>query len=303
MSRRSALSGVLLAISFVALAGADEPPPKGEKVDPPKTGKTGKFDRDGLKQLREKLGGANPDTSKLQRLTWKIGDDTREALVYSPPRTGKKRPVVFAFHGHGGRSEYAARKFAFHELWPEAVCVYPQGLPTAVPVIDKDGKFPGWQKGLGDQKDRDLAFFDAMLKTMKADHEADEARVYVAGHSNGGYFTYTLLAARGDAITAVAPVAAAFNPKDFKDQKAKPVIHVAGEKDPIVRFALQERAIEQVKKLNGCDAAGKPAGKFCTEFASKGGSPVVTFIHPGGHEVPDEAPNRIVEFFQAQPKK
>jgi len=54
---------------------------------------------------------------------WKVGDQTRTALVYLPPKSDRKRPVVFAFHGHGGRSEYAARKFAFHDLWPEAICV------------------------------------------------------------------------------------------------------------------------------------------------------------------------------------
>jgi polyhydroxybutyrate depolymerase len=183
------------------------------------------------------------------------------------------------------------------------VCVYPQGLPTAVPVIDTEGKKAGWQKFVGDQKDRDLEFFDAMLKTMKADHAIDEARVYSTGHSNGAYFTYLLWAARGDTLAAVAPVAGNVSPKDFKDQKPKPVLHVAGEKDPIVRFATQERTIAQVRKLNGCESEGKPAGKNCIEYGSREGPPVVTLIHPGGHEVPDGAPERIVEFFKEQKPK
>jgi len=240
---------------------------------------------------------------KLKKVTWRVGDAAREALVYFPPKADSNPPLVFAFHGHGGTSEFASRRFAFHEHWPDAVCVYPQGLPTAVPIIDVEGKKPGWQKFIGDQKDRDLEFFDAMLQSMKADHKIDERRVYCSGHSNGGYFTYLLCAARADKLAAVAPMAASSSPRDVKLLKPLPLLHVAGEKDLIVRFALQERMIEYVRKLNGCDPEGKAAGKWCTEYRSDKGLTVVSFIHPGGHEIPEGALQRITEFFQAHPKK
>jgi polyhydroxybutyrate depolymerase len=66
-----------------------------------------------------------------------------------------------------------------------------------------------WQKTFGDQNDRDLKFFDAVLATLKKDCRIDEKRVYATGHSNGGAFTYLLWAARGDVFAAVAPCAAA----------------------------------------------------------------------------------------------
>ena len=91
--------------------------------------------------------------------------------------------------------------------------------------------------------------------------------------------------------------------RDVKNQKPKPVLHVAGEKDPIVRYDIQEKTMDQIRKLNGCDAEGKSAGKFCTEYGSKSGTPVVTYIHPGGHEIPDGAPLRITQFFQEHPGK
>jgi len=289
---------VLLCTLFVSLmtvfAIADEPQPAGPSTTQPAR----RFNLEKLRALRGNRGDNAADLSKLKTLSWKIGDDTREALVYIPPNANKKSPVVFAFHGHGGNMNYSARKFAIHELWPEAVCVYPQGLPTAVPVIDKEGKMPGWQKYAGDGNDRDLAFFDAMMKTLKADYSIDESHVFVMGHSNGGFFTYTLWAARGEQIAAVAPLAANINPRDMKLFKPKPVFHVAGEKDPLVKFDLQERTIDFDKKLNGVDAAGKPADDLCTEYASKTGTPVITMIHPGGHEIPDGAMKNIVEFFK-----
>lgn len=177
------------------------------------------------------------------------------------------------------------------------------GLPTPSPVIDPDGKFPGWQKYVGDQKDRDLEFFDAMLKTMIADHAIDENRVYIAGHSNGGFVSFVLAASRHDKLAALASVAGNVSIRDVKNQKPIPVLHVAGENDRIVRFATQERSIAEVKKINGCEEKGEPAGKFCTEYRSPKGTPLVTYIHPGGHEIPDGAPERIVAFFKQHAKK
>lgn len=255
-------------------------------------------------RLSKKMAEPKQGAAELKRVTWKIVTIEREALVFVPAaKKEEKRPLVIAFHGHGGRAEYSARKFTVHTLWPEAVCIYPQGLPTAVPVIDPQGTKSGWQKYMGDQEDRDLKFFDEILKTASADYQVDEQRIYVTGHSNGGFFCYVLNAARGDKLAAIAPVAGGANPRDAKNYKALPTLHVAGEQDKIVRFASQERTIEEVRKLNGCDPAGKAAGKWCTEFSSLQGPTVITMIHPGAHEVPDEAPPRIVEFFKSQVKK
>jgi polyhydroxybutyrate depolymerase len=241
------------------------------------------------------------DPNELKKVTWKVGGDTREALVYNPSDT--KNPVIFAWHGHGGTSNFAARKFAFHKLWPEAIVVYPQGLPTPAPLVDPEGKRSGWQKSVGDQGDRDLKLFDAMLKTCLSDYGGDEARVFSAGHSNGGFFTYLLASARPGKLAAIAPVAGTITPRIVRNLKPIPVLHVAGEKDPLVKYNLQERTIERMRELNGCDKQGKPSGKYCTEYTSKEGPPVVAFLHPGGHEMPDGSPERIAQFFKDVGKK
>lgn len=241
------------------------------------------------------------DKAEVKKVTWKVGTVTREAMVYNPP--GTKKAVIFAWHGHGGTSTFAVKKFDLHTLWPEAVVVYPQGLPTPAPQVDPEGKRSGWQKFVGDQDDRDLKLFDAMLKTCVDEYGVDEKRVYSVGHSNGGFFTYLLVAARPGKLAAVAPIAATITPRFQKDLKPLPVLHVAGEKDPLVKFDNQEKTIEFIRKLNGCDAEGKPAGKHCTEYRSKDGPPVVAFLHPGGHEVPDGANARIVKFLKDVDKK
>ncbi len=305
MMRWLCLVGLLIVSSVSTCLLADEPKDQPSAGPKAKAVAERRIDPEKLKRIRERLEKSNADNTNLKRMTWKVGETTREALVYIPPvnDTKEKHPLVFAFHGHGGRAEYSARKLPMHELWPNAICVYPQGLPTPVPVIDVEGKLPGWQKYEGDQDDRDLLFFDAMLQSFKADYTIDASRIFSTGHSNGGFFTYVLWAARGDTLTAVAPIAAFANPRDFDRQKPKPVLHIAGEADRIVPFAQQERTIKQVRKLNGCDAEGKATSKMVTKYTSKDGPPVVTYIHPGSHGIPDDAPKLIVEFFQSVGKK
>src|SRR5262245_8632436 len=132
-------------------------------------------------------------TGDPQRTEWTVGGVVREGLVCAPSKeaTGP-RPLVFGFHGHGGSMQNGARSFKIHEIWPEAVVVYLQGLPTPGRLSDPEGKKAGWQHGAGEQEDRDLKLFDAVLASMKEKFPIDEKRVYATGHSNGGGFTYLL---------------------------------------------------------------------------------------------------------------
>jgi polyhydroxybutyrate depolymerase len=226
----------------------------------------------------------------------------REALVYIPPQAkAKAMPVVFAFHGHGGSMRQAARSFGYHTGWPEAIVVYPQGLKTPGRLTDPEGRLPGWQHAVGDQGDRDLKFFDAILASFLSDYLVDEGRFYATGHSNGGAFTYLLWAARGDRFAAFAPSAAAAGIEVLRQIKPKPVLHVAGEKDPLVKFAWQQATINALRRLNQC-GEGQPWEKGCTLYPSKVGAPVVTFFHPGGHEFVADASALIVTFFKEHAK-
>ncbi len=245
------------------------------------------------------LAPAQDPTSR----TWEVDGVKREAIVYAPTKkTEGKVPLVFDFHGHGGTAKHSAKTHHFHETWPEAIVVYMQGLNTPGKLTDPEGKRTGWQSGDGDQKDRDLKFFDEVLASMKKDFAVDESRIYATGHSNGGAFTYLLWAKRGDNFAAFAPVAAAAGAY-FTDAKAKPVFHAASEKDPLVRFAIQKRTLDQVKKLNGCDEKGAEWAKDCLQYSSKSGTPVVVFLHDEGHKYPEATPALIVKFFREQAKK
>jgi polyhydroxybutyrate depolymerase len=236
---------------------------------------------------------------------WQLSVDGLEREAWARVPAGAKErpvPVVFVFHGHGGRMEGAARGFRLHEEWPEALVVYPQGVNTPGRLTDPDGTKPGWQAGPGDHGDRDLKFFDALVERARREARVDERHVHATGHSNGGGFTYLLWSARGDVLASVAPSAAAGARRLRTSLRPLPVLHLAGENDPLVKFAWQEASIAAVKAINGCTEPGQPWAPGCTRFPSPGGTPLVTFIHPGGHEFPREAPALIARFFREHGK-
>ncbi len=237
----------------------------------------------------------------LERREWTVDGVAREALV-AVPATAKSEPVpvVFAFHGHGGNMQQAARSFGYHSLWPEALVVYMQGLNTPGKLTDPEGKKPGWQPEIGEQGDRDLKFFDTVLASLEKDYRVDEKRIYSTGHSNGGGFTYLLWAARGDRFAAMAPSSAVLV-KSLSLLKPKPVLHVAGQNDELVKYAWQERMMSELRKLNQCGDGQAQAQQWCTLYPSKVGAPVMTFIHSGTHQFSPEAPAAIVKFFKEHP--
>jgi polyhydroxybutyrate depolymerase len=232
-----------------------------------------------------------------RRMEWTVDGARREAVVYAPESAKvAKAPLVFAFHGHGGDAARSAEKFRFQELWPEAIVVYMQGLPTPG-LTDPEGLRSGWQRDPGESGDRDLKFFDAALATMKEEYKVDDRRIYAAGHSNGGGFTYLLWAARPRTFAALAPSAGGFR-QPRAAREPLPILHVAGRNDNVLPFAFQARAMANVRAVNGCTSRGKQWAKNCTLYESKKGAPFVSLIHPGTHEYPAEAPPLIVKFFK-----
>jgi len=238
----------------------------------------------------------------MQVMQWKVGETTRKALIYIPTKAvSQLTPVIFVFHGHGGNMDNMYRSHNFEQLWPEAIIVYPQGLNTPGQLTDPGGELPGWQKGPGDMQDRDLHFFDAMLKTLRGTYHIDDKRIYATGHSNGGGFTYLLWAERGEEFAAFAP-SAAVSGRVVYLLKPKPAIHIMGENDPLVKTAWQKIMVASVLKIDGCSADGRPYATNATLYPSATGTPVVLYTHQGGHSFPPDANAVVIRFFKSQVK-
>ena len=265
-----------------------------------------RFDKDGDGKLSQEERratfqglGRNSDGRTPETLTWTIDGLERQALVYLPKDgNNDPAPLVFGFHGHGGSMQNADRSFGLQNHWPEAIVVYMQGVPTPGALTDPEGKRNGWQSVVGDQNDRDLKFFDAVLKTLREKYKVDDSRIYSTGHSNGGGFTYLLWLARGDQLAAFAPCAAVN--RGFLKQKPepKPILHIAGTNDALVKYSWQDLVMKSVRAHNGCTEESREWAPDCTLYPSAKNAPVVTMIHDGAHKYPAEAPALIVKFFK-----
>lgn len=237
--------------------------------------------------------------------TWTVDGVKRTALLRVPASVAGQVAVVFCWHGHGGRATAAAGKWGYDSADTTSLLVFPQGLPTVSPLVDKEGRLPGWQTTVGSEGDRDIHLFDAILTDLKKQYPVDERRIFSMGHSNGAAFSYLLWQARPEMVAAIGSVAGGLR-GDVKGLPPLPVIHIAGEKDPVVKFSWQQATFAAVRKINGCAEEAKPWAKAgvieATIYASTKGAPLVTGIHGGGHEYPKGATELIVRFFKENPK-
>jgi len=220
----------------------------------------------------------------------------REALVYAPEKLDSPAPVIFGFHGHGGSMRSASRTFHFHELWPEAIVVYMQGVPTPGRLTDPEGKRNGWQHNQGDHNDRDLKFFDAVLTALKEKYKVDDKRIFASGHSNGGGFTYLLWLSRSDRLAGV--VASAAGGRGITKLKPKNAMHIAGRNDPLVKFAGQQLTMNAVRQTLGCTNDPVPWNEKGRKYQTKDGSSWIEVIHDGDHKYPSFAPDLTIRFFK-----
>ena len=254
-------------------------------------------------KIRELLAAKAPEG--FVEKAWTIEGVKRTALLRVPAGVSGQLAVVFCWHGHGGRSAHSASRWGYEAADTTSILVFPQGLPTVSPLVDKEGRMPGWQTSVGGEGDRDIKLFDAILADLKKTHPVDDRRIFSMGHSNGAAFSYLLWQARPEILAAIGSVAGGLRP-DNKIATPMPVLHVAGEKDPIVKFVWQKATFAAVRRFNGCSDEGRPWAKEgvleATLYPSAKGAPLVTAIHAGGHEYAKGSSELIARFFKENPK-
>lgn len=170
-----------------------------------------------------------------------------EALPVPPPQifeppglaAGERRPLLIFLHGLG-----ASGKSAFDVLQLAAF-----GARERVFVVAPDGSLDRqkrrfWNAGPAccnfDHQDiDDVARLGALIDAWRSRPDVDSTRVYVTGHSNGGFMTERLACALGDRITAAAGLSGAAPASDVHctPTHSLALLEVHGDADEIVRYA------------------------------------------------------------------
>ena len=109
--------------------------------------------------------------------------------IPSRAKGGAKTGVFISLHGSGGSGPGMARIFGTPDS--KLICVYPT-------VAEKR---TGWTGPEGER------FVTAILDELKRTYRIDTNRVYLAGHSMGGYGTWSVGGKHADLFAAAAPMA------------------------------------------------------------------------------------------------
>lgn len=225
----------------------------------------------------------------------KMGAATRTFVVRVPATSDARRPapLIFLFHPFGMNSQYMQGRAPMPRVWPEAIAVYPQGMPRT-----GGGAFgfqPAWQTESGEMDNRDLVFFDAMLAWARANHCVDDEKVFVMGYSNGARLASLLACERADVVAGLAVASGSLS---CSPPKPKPVILSHGLQDSTIQYGRAVDAARTWASRNGCSAPPRSGVPGCFAADSCSAAPVTLCSYEGGHEYNDPFTRGVADFLK-----
>ena len=163
----------------------------------------------------------------------------RQFFIHLPNSTppAAEVPLVLVLHGMGDNAANF-RNIGFSPLADtnNFIVVYPQGLLMNMVIQNVNA----WRIGTPfDGNIDDVGFISDLIDTMKARYLVDTARVFVAGHSMGGFMSHRLACELNDKVAAIAsnagPLATATADSCTSDHVI-PVLHIHGTADATVGY-------------------------------------------------------------------
>lgn len=124
----------------------------------------------------------------------------RKYYVYVPSALEKNRPILFLLHGYGGTIELFLESTDIKKLAErdKVIVVMPEGTPAV--------GLNHWDANLRYEEVDDVGFLTLLRNSLVEEYHVNEEYVFVGGHSNGGFMTYTLACEANDLFTAYMSV-------------------------------------------------------------------------------------------------
>ena len=217
-------------------------------------------------------------------------------------------PLLIALHGRLGTGKKMIKQTGFNRIAEREgfIVVYPEGFKR------------GWADGRGithaDKRGvNDVAFIDRLVKVLQERFSIDPTRIYIAGHSNGGFMAQRLVIERSHQFAAVAVVAASLSDwlaSGFTPSRPTPILFINGTADPVTPYlggrqpgGARVLSVEDTVKIwvhfNGCKEVPEvreihelnngPLVSVSTYGSCKKHSQVKLYrIEDGGHVWPGE---------------
>ena len=180
--------------------------------------------------------GNAEDLPAEEGLQLTVAGTGRRAFVVNVPPKGERRPAVIILHGGMGNAADMRTRTGFDQLARANGFIAAYGEGTEF----RDGMH-AWNTGYLLRRQvrdaNDIAYLDALIDRLVAEHGADPARIFMTGGSNGGMMTYAYAVKRPERLAAAAPVVASMFSFDTVPAVPLPMLVINGAKDEEVPFA------------------------------------------------------------------
>jgi polyhydroxybutyrate depolymerase len=235
MFRLSSVLGAVLSITLALASGCTSDPASTTGVAPtlPRDGDAGDPDQGRSPQGTSDAGDAgesvaSPLTARPYRATVPSKYDAAVAT-----------PLVVLLHGYSATSKVQDDYFKLSALAETKtfLVALPDGLkdPKGNQFWNATDACCGF---LGSPTD-DVAYLRAVIADMKAKYNVDPKRVYIIGHSNGGFMAHRLACELSGEIAAIVSLAGASFADPAKCLATEPVavLQVHGDADDTIRYS------------------------------------------------------------------
>ena len=172
--------------------------------------------------------------------------------------------MIIGLHGYTAESPYAQNYFALGKVADE------KGILTVYPSGSKDTNgYLFWNAtpaccNFDSNSVDDEAYLLSIIDSVSKDHTVDPARIYIIGHSNGGFMAHRMACNQSDRIAAIVSLAGATysNPKSCNPTSPVSVLQIHGSNDEVISYTggylfssaypSARRTIDLWGKLNEC---------------------------------------------------
>ena len=159
-----------------------------------------------------------------------VGNVEREYVLHLPQGYKKSQkktfPLVVMLHGLMGTGRMASRRYGWKPLADKEgfVAVFPTAIGTPT----------RWKAGW--RATRDSKFLAALIEAMIKEFSVDKDRVYMTGHSSGGFMSFSFAATHPDKVAAIGNVAGLMIGVGKKPKMPVSVISFHGMRDNVVAY-------------------------------------------------------------------
>lgn len=156
-------------------------------------------------------------------------------------------PLIVALHGLGGNEDSM-----LGPLYNVSKLAEQHGYIVAAPLgYRSDAGYGAFRVSSQSNRRSDLSEEDVMevLQLVRQQYKIDENRIYLMGHSMGGYGTWAMAADHPEIWAALGPISGGGNPASVERFKTIPEVVVHGDADTVVPVTASRAMVDAMKKL------------------------------------------------------